>query len=198
MIMRWKPIFERAKWLLQGLFPDVRVGRVDGTCLLFNMERLFESVLGLRMRSLWSNPAVGNYGVVLQGPRQHLAESDKGFHFDMRPDITIWDGDRIAAIFDAKWKRLDPALPNAGVSPADAYQMTTYASRYGCRQIALVFPASTECPPGMVELFTLLVPNSPHLIVVAVDLHSLTNGFVPEALRPPSKSASKYPAMVTL
>ena len=53
IIRRWEPVFVRAKWLLQGLFPDVRTGQVHGTCLLFNMERLFETLLGLRILAIF-------------------------------------------------------------------------------------------------------------------------------------------------
>lgn len=56
MIRRWQPVFDRAKWLLQGLFPDVRFGEIDGTCLLFNMERLFEAFLGVKLRQAWQDP----------------------------------------------------------------------------------------------------------------------------------------------
>jgi 5-methylcytosine-specific restriction enzyme subunit McrC len=97
MITRWEPVFARAKWLLQGLFPDVRAGQVDGTCLLFNMERLFETLLGLKIRRAWQDPAVGSYRIELQGPRRHLAESDAGLEFALRPDISVWGDDRIIA-----------------------------------------------------------------------------------------------------
>ena len=50
IIIHWKPVFERAKWLLQGLFPDVRTGAVAGICLVFNMERLFEEFIGAKVR----------------------------------------------------------------------------------------------------------------------------------------------------
>lgn len=185
MIRRWEPVFACAKWLLQGLFPDVRAGQVDGTCLLFNMERLFETLLGLRIRRAWQYPTVSNYQVELHGPRRHFAESGAGSEFALHPDISVWDDDRIIAIFDAKWKRIDPGLPNSGVSPADAYQLTAYASSYGCRRVVLVFPASSTSPAGQVGSFTLRIPNRPRLDVVAVDLRELAEGTsLPDELLP--------------
>ena len=190
MMRRWEPVFYRAKWLLQGLFPDVRAGQVDGICLLFNMEKLFENLIGIRIRRAWQYPTVGNYQIEFQGPRRHLAESDNGSEFALRPDISIWDDDRIIAIFDAKWKRLDPALPNSGVSPSDAYQLAAYASTYGCRRVVLVFPSSSACPPGQVYSFTLRIPNRPRLDIVAVDLRELAQNIglpdelLPQAIRP--------------
>ncbi|WP_223252265.1 McrC family protein [Paracoccus mutanolyticus] len=60
------------------------------------------------------SPSVG-----LQSPVKNLATAG----FQLRPDITIQSGDECVAIFDAKWKRLDLAEPNSGVSSEDAYQM---------------------------------------------------------------------------
>ena len=64
-------------------------------------------------------------------------------------------------IFDAKWKRLDLAEPNSGVSSGDAYQMNAYASRYRCKRLALVHPASRDCPPGRITEFVLMTEERP-------------------------------------
>src|SRR5690606_25242899 len=86
-----------------------------------------------------------------------------------RPDITIESGDEIAAILDAKWKRLDVSEPNWGVSSGDAYQMNAYASRYRCKRLALVYPASVDTPPGKVTEFLLMTQERPMLEVIAID-----------------------------
>ena len=62
---RWRPIFERATWFLKGLYPDVRAGTVDGACLLFDMERLFEAFVGAVLRRGWLESGTQ---VVLRGP----------------------------------------------------------------------------------------------------------------------------------
>jgi 5-methylcytosine-specific restriction enzyme subunit McrC len=175
----WLGIFERARWLMNGLFPDVRLGAINGSFLLFNMETLFESMLGIRMRHALFGTHAGQRKVDLQGPHRHLAESG----FLLRPDISVHDGEKFLSVIDAKWKRLDPAESNSGVSSADAYQMTAYANRYGCNHLALVYPASLSCPPGLIKSFVLRIPNSTRLDVVAVDLQDLTFGEgIPEGL----------------
>ena len=176
MIRRWKPVFERAKWLLRGLFSDVRIGEVDGICLLFNMERLFEAFLGEKLRRAWQTDSSGHFRVRLQGPQQSLAQTEGRDAFTLRPDIVVLDKDRVVRIFDAKWKRLDPRRPNSGISSSDVYQLTSYASRYGCDRVALVYPASEECRPGMVDRFTLKIPNTPSLEIHAVDVRALAFG----------------------
>jgi 5-methylcytosine-specific restriction enzyme subunit McrC len=96
--------------------------------------------------------------------------------FQMRPDITIQSGEECIAILDAKWKRLDLGEPNSGVSSGDAYQMNAYASRYRCKRLALVYPASGDCPPGRITEFVLMTEERPMLEIVAVDVRELAYG----------------------
>lgn len=96
--------------------------------------------------------------------------------FQLRPDITIQSGDESVVILDAKWKRLDLGEPNSGVTSGDAYQMNAYASRYRCKRLALVYPASWDCPPGKITEFVLMTEERPKLEVVAVDVRELAFG----------------------
>ncbi len=176
MVQRWQPVFERAKWLLQGLFPDVRVGRMDGICLLFNIERLFQAFVGSKLRLAWQSQSYERFRVRYQGPQLSLAQSEAGDAFLLRPDIVVLNGERVVRIFDAKWKRLDATRPNSGISPSDVYQLTSYASRYQCGRVALVYPASDTCRPGLIDTFTLEIPNSPILEIHAVDVRALAKG----------------------
>ena len=171
-IRHWEPVFARARWLLSGLYPDVRIGDAAGSALLFNMEKLFEQVLGLRIRHACQMHGDGRLSVGRHGPVKNLATAD----FRLRPDITIQSGDECVAILDAKWKRLDLAEPNSGVSSGDAYQMNAYASRYRCKRLALVYPAYVDCPPGKITEFVLMTGERPMLEVVAVDVRELAFG----------------------
>lgn len=171
-IRHWEPVFTQARWLLTGLYPDVRIGDAAGSALLFNMEKLFETVLGLRIRHACQAQAGARLTVGLQSPVKNLATAG----FQLRPDITVQSGDECVAIFDAKWKRLDLAEPNSGVSSGDAYQMNAYASRYRCKRLALVYPASRACPPGRITEFVLDTEERPILEVVAADVRELAFG----------------------
>ena len=110
-------MFARARWLLTGLYPDVRIGDAAGSALLFNMEKLFETVLGLRIRHACQTQDGARLSVGLQSPVKNLATAG----FQLRPDITIQSGGETVAILDAKWKRLDLGEPNAGVPSGDAF-----------------------------------------------------------------------------
>lgn len=185
----WKPIFQQATWLLQGLFPDVRSGEIDGTCLLFNMERLFEAFLVVKVRQAWRSTPENNFKILSQGPQKNLARSDSGPAFSLRPDVTVLDNGVVVRIFDAKWKRLDPEASSLGVSPSDAYQLAVYASRYSCECVALVYPASISCPPGLAERYRLAIPGAPILEIHAVDIRELArSGSLPLELRPQLKA----------
>lgn len=170
-IRHWEPVFARARWL-SGLYPDVRTGDAAGSALLFNMEKLFETVLGLRIRHACQVLASGRLSIELQSPVKYLATAG----FQLRPDITIQSGDESVAILDAKWKRLDLEESNSGVSSGDAYQMNAYASRYRCKRLALVYPASVDCPPGKITEFVLMTEERPMLEIVVVDVRELAFG----------------------
>ena len=181
-ISHWEPVFAQARRLLEGLNPDVRKGDVAGTALLFDMERLFETVLRNRIRNacrtrLRDDPlSVGTLGKSVS-----LATSG----FQLRPDIIVKQGDEILAILDAKWKQLNttdsrPGVSSSGVLSSDAYQMNAYASRFGCNRLALVYPAWSDCPAGTVREFVFETNQRPSerptLAVIAVDLRELAIG----------------------
>ena len=171
-IRHWKPVFARAHWLLSGLYPDIRTGDGVGSASLFNMEKLFETVLGLRIRHACQAQDGGRLSVGLQSPVKNLASTG----FQLRPNIAIQSGYETVAILDAKWKRLDLGEANSGVSSGDAHQMNAYASRYRCKRLALVYPASRDCPPGRITEFVLMTEERPLLDVVAVDVRELAFG----------------------
>ena len=198
MTKDWEPIFLRARWLLEGLFPDVRSGETSGTCLLFNMERLFEAFLGTKLKQAWQGIPESSFRIVLQGPQKSLAQSDASRAFALRPDVTVLDGTgNVARIFDTKWKQLVAHAPSFGVSPSDVYQLATYASRYSCEHVALIYPASIDCPPGLIESYRLAIPGAPIFEVHAVDLHRLgRNSLLPLELRPPLQARQKVPANI--
>ncbi|RAL97728.1 restriction endonuclease [Agrobacterium sp. MS2] len=170
----WRPLFQRAEWLLRGLFPDTRSGPVDGTCLVFNMERLFEGFISSKLRRGWHGQEPNR--IILQGPQLHLATTSERSAFKLRPDMALHDGEAVRRIFDAKWKRLDRKRPNFGIAPADIYQLTAYASRYDCDQVALVFPGRADIASELVGEFTLTVPSRPQVQVYAVNLFDLSRG----------------------
>lgn len=182
---RWQTIFERAGWLLRRLFPDVRSGTTEGAGLLFNMEQLFERFIGLKLRHAWERQGHHQYEVRLQAPQQHLATAESAFL--LKPDITVLEDGVPVMILDTKWKDLGAGSPWSMVESSDAYQMTTYAMRYGCPAVTLIYPSIGRA--GEMAAAQLDVPGRPEIRVCFVDIDRLAlGGELPAVLRRPSLS----------
>jgi 5-methylcytosine-specific restriction enzyme subunit McrC len=171
-IRHWEPVFARARWLLSGLYPDVRTGDAAGSALLFNMEKLFETVLGLRIRHACQTQDGGRLYVGLQSPVKNLATAG----FQLRPDITIQSKVETVAILDAKWKRLDISERELRRLERRRVSDERLRRRYRCKRLALVYPASRDCPPGKITEFVLMTEERPVLDVIAVDVRELAFG----------------------
>ena len=183
----WEPVFGRGSLFMRGLYPDVRVGKDEGACLLFDMEHLFEAFVGAKLRRSW-RAAVGAH-VSLQGPQRYFAAGSAGPAFRMRPDITVVASDgRVKRIYDTKWKRRDAAVANRGVTHDDIYQMASYAGRYDCNRLALLYPRDKEAAPGLLESFDLHSLSIPLVEVYVLDLLALVRGEqMPSGLCPPGR-----------
>jgi 5-methylcytosine-specific restriction enzyme subunit McrC len=184
MTAPWKPVFERAVWLLKQLFPNVRLGDAVGSHLLFNMERLFESYIGGRVRKAWERSITPWFSVGLQSPQVFLAPVDREFR--LKPDMAIARSGKVEAIFDTKWKQLGAGSIMSQVSADDVYQMTAYAVRYGAQSVTLVYPTARDSGHfGRSASVRLGVPGGPELRVCEVDIDRLTRGAsLPDLLMP--------------
>jgi 5-methylcytosine-specific restriction enzyme subunit McrC len=169
----WQPVFDRAAQFLKGLYPDVRAGQSDNVCLLFDMERLFEAYVGVLIRRAWR--ATGAE-VRLQGPRHCFASAATGEVFEMRPDAAVLEDGQCLRIYDTKWKMLNTSKPDLGVSQGDIYQMASYASRYDCHQISLLYPRDGQVAAGLLETFELSDGRRSRVDVFALDLEALVHG----------------------
>lgn len=151
LVARYETALRMAEWFLANESSNLQAGASQGFALLFEMNMLFQSFLGRLL------PAALPEGFALrqEGPRYYLAHSAEGLgRFQMKPDFCVLQGEDVAAIIDAKWKRLDPdgEYGKWDVSQADVYQLHTYAVAYGCPRVALWYPyhaglVSHECGP---------------------------------------------------
>jgi hypothetical protein len=71
----------------------------------------------------------------------------------LKPDVLIYRQDRVAAVIDAKYKRLAPSRERpSGIDQADLDQIAAYASRYQPEQAAaLVHPHDRAGEPARAE-----------------------------------------------
>ena len=141
---RYDPLLNWCEWILAMASPAMSAGATQAPGLLFDMNKLFEAHVAKR-----EEDAAGPDRIVhKQGPPLPLAARGTTDVFLLKPDITVWKVDENGAasgidrVVDAKWKRLNPALPGYGVDEADVYQLLAYAMRYGCKTLELAYPMS--------------------------------------------------------
>ena len=109
------------------------------------MNTLFESWLGVVFRRLAKQTG---HHCTTSGPIKYLArESYQDVvrdRFRMKPDFTLSTPEthsQIVLIADAKWKLLDNRESGSNITTADLYQIQSYASRYQCTNVALIYPS---------------------------------------------------------
>lgn len=109
-------------------------GSREAFALLFPMETLFESYVAARLKRHLDNRV---YSVTAQERGRYLFEEPR--QFALRPDLVVRRGGDVF-VLDTKWKRLNPAKPNGGISQGDMYQMCAYQRRYSAKHVALLYP----------------------------------------------------------
>ena len=178
---RYKPIFDQCGYFLKGFYPDVRPGDEPCLSVLFDMNKLFEEYVGSELRKKARKP---NLMLKEQGPLEYLARrQDSGERvFRMKPDFSFLDKDnQVVCIADAKWKILDEKEKNLGISQSDMYQMKSYASRYGAKHLALIYPMQKK----LTKTVRLTLEGSEAtLVVLPVDLSKKEITLPPELEQP--------------
>lgn len=141
---RWQPLLRLARLLLGDRFQTTSSGECEGTALLFDMGRLFESYVARSLRKALCGTALT---VVAQGGLRYClteieADQPGRGRFQTRPDILIKSGNKIVAVIDTKWKRLasDAEDRKHGVVQADIYQMMAYGRLYESSRLMLLYP----------------------------------------------------------
>jgi len=183
---RYKPLLAIARLFIEGRSPDVVSGSGDGFALLFDMNQLFESYVGVVAKRVFAKDGLK---VTLQGPTRHLARVASGSPvFQLKPDIVARSDDGIAFIIDTKWKRLKEQVYREGVTSSDVYQMYAYSTQYASPDVLLLYPHHRdlgEWTPRRAEYWVNGVGGNCELnqrvCVSSLDLRDLTT--VPAQLR---------------
>jgi 5-methylcytosine-specific restriction enzyme subunit McrC len=177
---RYAGIYRTCMQFLQSLYQDVATGAELSFSLMFDMNRLFESWVASVLK-----PTAHKFDLLLreQGPRRYLVyreDIDREL-FQLRPDISLLNSEGHAVVIaDAKWKLLDKSESKLGISQSDLYQMQAYASRYGIKQLLLLYPAQVGLK-GIYDMDYLLAEKV-HLRVLTIDIDNpdmMAKGFGP-------------------
>ncbi|MEN1927382.1 McrC family protein [Luteimonas qiangzhengi] len=132
--------------LKQSLFllgQDAGAGVFSGDALAIAevvfTSKLFEQFIDKELASVASS-----FGVIsLPQSRGTFACADSHGTgaFELIPDNRIVDNrGKTLAIIDTKWKVLDMAKRQLGISRDDIYQILVYGARFDCRALALIYP----------------------------------------------------------
>lgn len=166
-------VIDQCKMFIKGMNPDLYSGNFESFALLFDMNQLFEKWVASVMKPLaWQH----GYQLREQGPKRYLAmrEDIEKKVFQMKPDITLVDGQKnVVMIFDVKWKLLDGDDKKLGISQADLYQLNTYATQYGVKSVALVYPRQQGLSSSY--KLSLLGENDIKVSVVVLDVNESSN-----------------------
>ena len=137
----YRAVMEWVRLVLFGYGLTTFVGAHTNVSLLFPMEEVFEDFVGTSLRRYQSR-----YRVVEQGLRKSLATFNGTDVFQTKPDVALQSGRETVFILDAKWKAIDSTLGDRkhGIAQGDLYQLHTYASLYGCKAVALVYPQNSR------------------------------------------------------
>ena len=129
-VMQWVGLF------LFGHGLTTFAGRYVNQTLLFPMEDVFEDFVAASFRRHQRR-----FFVREQGPKKPLAHIRGNGVFYMKPDICLERGDE-RFILDTKWKRVNENSNDRkhGIHQDDMYQLFAYGKKYGCEQVALIYP----------------------------------------------------------
>jgi 5-methylcytosine-specific restriction enzyme subunit McrC len=169
---RWQRTVTIARLLLEGssLNPTL-AGAVDGTAVVFPLERLFERCL--RQLLPLALPDC-RYSVSYRTDPLYMLSARGGDAkaIRLKPDYVYRKEGHTIAVADAKWKRLAYDDPAYEVDRADVYQTASYLLRYQLRDALLFFPRVAWMPPGWAGSFD--IPRTDlHLHLIGVDIESL-------------------------
>lgn len=137
LMAHYQPIKPWCELIIQQQMPLAVAGDWNGMSLLFPMERLFENYVAGCLESALLPGAVLRTQVASKFLCMHEAKPV----FGLKPDLLIEHGDK-QWVLDTKWKRLDLASKNYGLSQSDFYQMFAYGHKYlgGRGELILIYP----------------------------------------------------------
>lgn len=132
---RYKEALLISKMLLLNYRPDLSGGNENVIAILFDMNKLWEDFVYIRLKKEESN---FDMTVLPQQHQSFWTTKILGRPKTIRPDIIIKTKNPIRTIvIDTKWKVLDDLIP----SDEDLRQMFVYNLYWGCNQAVLLYPS---------------------------------------------------------
>jgi 5-methylcytosine-specific restriction enzyme subunit McrC len=129
--MPYKNAFELARLILLNYSPDISSGKEKMLALLFDMNKLWEEYVFIKLRNHFS------------GSPYTLFSQDKKYFWGnsmLRPDIVVYNNNskKVEIIIDTKWKIIN----NTDISVHDLRQMYTYSKFWNTPNTVLLYPGN--------------------------------------------------------
>ena len=152
----YQATLEWCKLILHDEAPIPQAGENSFRCLLFDMPKLFEEYVGIKLKDHLNK----DWDIIFQSKKELLLEDqEKNKFFQLKPDFFIKNKkDTRTIIADAKWKRINTIKKTDdsnvirfkskfGILQSDLYQIFIYAFYYikeEHKKVIIIYPA-TEC-----------------------------------------------------
>jgi 5-methylcytosine-specific restriction enzyme subunit McrC len=134
--------YEIARIILLNYAPDVSAGREKMFSILFDMNKLWEEFVHVRLKKALQN-----------GPYQAVAQQQKSFweNNQLRPDIVVNEisSGKTIAIIDTKWK----VPQNKAPSSTDLQQIYAYSKYWQADKVMLLYPSVYDGTSGSFSRF---------------------------------------------
>lgn len=141
-IAHYRPLKPWCELILSYQSPIAMVGQHKGLSFLFPMEQLFEKYVARRL----SRKLPSTLHLKSQVSSLSLTSHKGDKWFRLKPDIVIYEKQRVVSLIDTKWKLLDETQGNTkhkyGLNQSDMYQLFAYGQKYlqGTGELYLIYP----------------------------------------------------------
>jgi 5-methylcytosine-specific restriction enzyme subunit McrC len=148
--VRYAPLLNLARLFLAQEAPQLAADRLDAFAFVFDMNKVFEDFIAefiRRHRATILPSAWQGCDLLVQtsDAARHLATREGGQEvFRLLPDLAFRLDGTFPLLLDTKYKRLDSSDTKLGVAQGDFYQMYTYAQRYACPHVLLLYPQTAD------------------------------------------------------
>jgi 5-methylcytosine-specific restriction enzyme subunit McrC len=123
--------FELARLILLNYSPDISSGKEKMLALLFDMNKLWEEYVFIKLRNQFSGSP---YALFCQNQKNFWANNR------LRPDIVVYNNNskKVEIIIDTKWKIVN----NTDISVQDLRQMYTYSKFWNTPNTVILYPGN--------------------------------------------------------
>lgn len=132
----FEPLFNFAKLFFHNTQPGLSEGKEKTFSFLVPVHMLFEKFVAKIFVDFSSNAIEFSY----HKPHLYLGKESGEEVFLLEPDFTIAYKDAILSVLDTKFKYPFNNKGNVEINDSDLYQLTTYAVRYNCTNLFLIYP----------------------------------------------------------